>query len=110
MTHPAEDKAREDVWTAAYSGPSEQLAWRLAESLLNSLSVQAKNLVFVQLGCRHYRRAIAEALQAAIHQQTPIPDDLATDLACWLRRYRGHTDQARIVELLARAPRQDALR
>lgn len=84
----------------------DRLGWALADTLKDQLPERALSGIFVHLGCRHYRRAIGEALQAAAATRIVIPDALAAEIACWLDAYDGHPDQERITHLLMRTKRR----
>jgi hypothetical protein len=83
----------------------DRLGWLLVDTLKDQLPERALSGAYVHLGCRHYRRAIGEALQATAATGTAIPDVLAAEIACWLDAYDGHPDQERITQLLARTKR-----
>lgn len=80
-----------------------RLAWSLADSLKESLPAEARNVVYTQLGCRHYRRAIVHALQSAVREHIALPSNLTGDLDEWLKSYDGHEDRSHITRLLAAA-------
>lgn len=86
-------------------GAAHDLAWRLADTIKHALPAPAHHRIYVELGCRHYRRAAAQALQAAVDGGISIPTTLADNLTEWLRGYHGHTDQPRLTNLLARTKR-----
>jgi hypothetical protein len=82
---------------------SETVAWLLADAVLPHAPQPDRHTVYIQLGCRHYRRAIAALLQVAVRQEISIPARLAAMLAAWLDAYRGHDDQPRLHRLVVEA-------
>lgn len=85
---------------------SERLAWLVAETLKTTLPDRCISVVYMNLGCRHYRRAIAHALQSAVETGTAVPDVLLGAIGNWLDAYDGHPEQERLRHLLARVRRQ----
>jgi hypothetical protein len=83
-----------------------RLGWLVADTLKNVLPERTLSAIYMHLGCRHYRRAIAEALQSAVETGSAIPATLAREIANWLDAYDGHPDQERISELLAKVRRR----
>lgn len=79
---------------------SESVAWLLADAILPNASQADRHAICIQLGCRHYRRAIAASLQLAVRQEISIPTGLAAMLSAWLDAYRGHDDQMRLRQLV----------
>lgn len=81
----------------------ERLAWQLADHLKNAAPGSPTPTIYIQLGRRHYRRAIKEALELAGREGVTLPASLTAALRTWLDAYRGHADQAFISNLLDRA-------
>jgi hypothetical protein len=84
---------------------SHRLGWLVIDALKDLLPERALPSIYMHLGCRHYRRAIAAALEASAATGTVIPDAVATEIACWLNAYAAHPDQQRLRRLLADARR-----
>lgn len=81
---------------------SERLAWLLADSLKTTLPDRCRSVVYMHLGCRDYRRAIAHALQSAVESGADVPDVLAGAVGNWLDAYDGHPEQEQLILILAR--------
>lgn len=81
---------------------SHDLAWRLADGLPSMVPTRDRSHVYVELGCGHYRRAIAEALRAVAESGLILPPSLTDDVTDWLRDFKDDADYADIAALLDR--------
>jgi hypothetical protein len=84
------------------SSSSHRLGWQLADTLKELLPERVRTIVYMHLGCRHYRRAISKTLESAAVTGIGLPEELANDIASWLEAYDGHPDKERITRLLTR--------
>ena len=85
---------------------SRRLAWLVADTLRGVLPEPARAVIYMQLGCSHYRRAISKALESAVANGISVSDELAGDIVDWLEAYEGHPEHERITQLLSTARRR----
>lgn len=79
---------------------SGDLAWRMADLLPARIPAADRHRIYVALGCRHFRHAIALCLQAAIADGGRLPVDLIDALNGWLMTLHPDAERAHLSALL----------
>lgn len=89
---------------------ADDLAWRLADLLPAALPDMDRHAIYVALGCRHFRSAIALSLRALIEQRLRLSDVVIEDLRTWLAALHEDHERGSLEVLLQKVIHREAAR
>jgi hypothetical protein len=75
---------------------SDKLAWALVDLVAIHLKHEDKTAIYVELGCRHHRRAITRTLETCLQHRIIVPTSMINDVDAWRQAYDGHADERKI--------------
>lgn len=89
---------------------ADELAWRLADLLPPELPDMDRHAIYVALGCRHFRSALALSLRAVLHHRLRVPAALIDDLQAWMAALHDDHERASLEALLHMVSQREAAR
>ncbi|MGJ6124339.1 hypothetical protein QN239_17385 [Mycolicibacterium sp. Y3] len=96
--------------TGSTTVTADDLAWRLADLLPAALPDMDRHAIYVALGCRHFRSAIALSLRALIEQRLRLSDVVIDDLRTWLAALHEDRERGSLEALLQTVIHREAAR
>jgi hypothetical protein len=87
---------------------ADVLAWRLADLLPPVLPDMDRHAIYVALGCRHFRSAIALSLRAVIEHRLRLPAATIDALRTWMTVLHDDGERASLEDLLQMVIQREA--